>query len=57
MKKHLICLPFVEALHSYDLNWAGSSNQRVIDLPATLKSGEVALWKQDTIDFEAPSSW
>ena len=49
--------PFVEALHSYDLNWAGSSNQRVIDLPATLKSGEVALWKQDTIDFEAPSSW
>ena len=49
--------PFVEALHSYDLNWAGSSNQRVIDLPATLKSGEVVLWKQDTIDFEAPSSW
>ena len=49
--------PFVEALHSYDLNWAGSSNQRVIDLPATLKSGEMVLWKQDTIDFEAPSSW
>ena len=41
----------------YDLNWVGSSNQRVIDLPATLKSGEVVLWKQDTIDFEAPSSW
>ena len=32
---------FVESLQSYDLKWRGSSNQRVIDVPASLAAGEV----------------
>ena len=32
---------FVEDLQSYDLKWRGSSNQRVIDVPASLEAGEV----------------
>lgn len=36
---------FVEALHDFRLEWRGSSNQRVIDVPASLKAGEVVLIK------------
>lgn len=53
--------PYVEALHSYDLKWKGSSNQRVIDLQATFatdeQGAEVVLWKPATLDFEKPASW
>lgn len=49
--------PFVESLHSYDLNWRGSSNQRVIDLVKTRKSGEVVLWEQSFTVPKRPSSW
>ena len=34
---------FVEALKDTQLYWRGSSNQRVIDVPATKKSGSVVL--------------
>ncbi len=34
---------FVDALKSYDAKWRGSTNQRVIDLPASLASGEAVL--------------
>ncbi|MDE6189806.1 MAG: anaerobic ribonucleoside-triphosphate reductase activating protein [Clostridia bacterium] len=34
---------FVAKLLDAQLHWKGSSNQRVIDVPATLKSGEVVL--------------
>ena len=36
--------PFVEAKHDITLRFRGSSNQRLIDLPATRATGEVRLW-------------
>ena len=39
--------PFVEAKHDITLRFRGSSNQRVIDMPATLSAGEVRLWADD----------
>lgn len=33
--------PFVQALASYELKWRGSSNQRIIDVPASLAAGAV----------------
>ncbi|WP_409969469.1 anaerobic ribonucleoside-triphosphate reductase activating protein [Bengtsoniella intestinalis] len=35
---------FVEALKDIRLRFRGSSNQRLIDVPATLSKGEVVLW-------------
>jgi anaerobic ribonucleoside-triphosphate reductase activating protein len=32
---------FVEGLKSFELSWRGSSNQRVIDVPASLEAGQV----------------
>jgi len=37
--------PYVEELHDITLLFRGSSNQRLIDVPKTLKTGEVALWQ------------
>ena len=34
---------FVESLKTLSLKWRGSSNQRVIDVPASLAAGEVVL--------------
>lgn len=36
---------FVEELKDNLLHWKGSSNQRIIDVPATLKKGEVVLFE------------
>lgn len=36
---------FVEALKDISLKFRGSSNQRIIDVPASLKSGRVVLYK------------
>ncbi len=36
--------PYIEAQRDLTLLFRGSSNQRLIDLPATLASGEVRLW-------------
>ena len=35
--------PFIEALKNLSLKFRGSSNQRIIDMPATLEKGEVVL--------------
>ena len=42
----LIDGPYVEALRDTTLHWKGSSNQRVIDVPSTLRAGQVILWDE-----------
>ena len=37
--------PFVEAKKNLSLRFRGSENQRLIDVPASLASGEIVLWK------------
>lgn len=37
--------PFVEAKKNLSLRFRGSENQRLIDVPASLASGEVVLWE------------
>ena len=49
--------PFVESLKSLELKWRGSSNQRLIDLPATRRAGRVVLWQPPSFSLEKPSNW
>ena len=37
--------PFVEAKKNLSLRFQGSSNQRIIDVPASLQTGEIVLWE------------
>ena len=39
--------PFIERLKDPDLLFRGSSNQRIINVPASLYEGHVVLWKAD----------
>ena len=39
--------PFIERLKDPDLLFRGSSNQRIINVPASLYEGHVVLWKPD----------
>ena len=39
--------PFVEELHDLRLRFRGSSNQRLIDVPASLAAGAPILWADD----------
>ncbi len=36
---------YVDALHDISLRFRGSSNQRLIDVPKSLASGDVVLWE------------
>ncbi|MBO5129637.1 MAG: anaerobic ribonucleoside-triphosphate reductase activating protein [Oscillospiraceae bacterium] len=36
--------PFVESRKNLSLRFRGSENQRLIDVPASLKNGEIILW-------------
>ena len=49
--------PFVQKLHSFDLPWRGSSNQRLIDVPATRAAGRIVLWDTHEDFPEKPASW
>ena len=49
--------PFVQALHSHDLQWRGSRNQRLIDVPASRALGRVVLWETREYFPEKPPSW
>ena len=37
--------PFVEAKKNLSLRFRGSENQRLIDIPASLSTGEIVLWQ------------
>ena len=37
--------PFVQAKKNLSLRFRGSENQRLIDVPASLQSGEIVLWQ------------
>ena len=36
---------FITELHSFDLKWKGSANQRVIDVKKTLKNNEIIIYE------------
>ncbi|MBQ7345184.1 MAG: anaerobic ribonucleoside-triphosphate reductase activating protein [Oscillospiraceae bacterium] len=45
--------PFVESQKDLSLRFRGSRNQRLIDVPASLRAGHVILWKdQQEIEME-----
>lgn len=39
--------PYIESLRDPDLQFRGSSNQRLIDVPASLYEGKVVLWQSN----------
>ena len=49
--------PYVEALKDLSAYFRGSSNQRAIDVPATLKNGgEIVTWEPDKPIYVFPNT-
>ena len=44
--------PYIEHLRSEDLIFRGSSNQRLIDVPASLMAGHIILWDEEQIKMK-----
>ena len=40
---------YIDDLRDYKLKWRGSSNQRIIDVQASLKSGDVIFSPENTV--------
>ena len=49
--------PFVKSLKSLGLKWRGSSNQRLVDVPASRAAGKVVLWETHQEFPRKPASW
>lgn len=49
--------PFVQSMHSYELKWRGSRNQRLIDMGKTRSQGKVVLWEPYSFVPQKPSNW
>lgn len=49
--------PFVEEKKNLALRFRGSENQRLIDVPATLASGEIVLWKDWQAEGKGLKEW
>ena len=47
--------PFVEARKNLSLRFRGSDNQRLIDVPASLKTGETVLWDDEQKGLMKPT--
>ena len=41
--------PFIMAKKDISLRFRGSSNQRIIDVPASIKENKVVLWRDDPL--------
>lgn len=49
--------PFVKERKSLGLKWRGSSNQRLIDVPASRAAGHAILWQAPSFVPPKPASW
>lgn len=49
--------PFVQAQRSLDLQWRGSANQRILDMPATRAAGHPVAWSAPSFTPPKPASW
>ena len=49
--------PYVESLHSYELDWRGSSNQRLLDVPKSLAAGAPVEWRAPSFEMPSIPTW
>lgn len=43
--------PFVQSKREEDLLFRGSTNQRIIDIPKSVKAGDIVLWQPESFDI------